>query len=137
MANQLLGKRAIRYVLEELARDPEFDFYALADPEANVAQLAAAARDSKIGRPLQLLVEGGLVGGRTGARDLKTALGVARAIKAAEPYLALRGVEGYEGIARGTDDADTNRKCATSWISWRRSPLPARRKSFSRRAPCC
>ena len=52
MANQLLGKRAIRYVLEELARDPEFDFYALADSEANVAQLAAAAREAKIGRPL-------------------------------------------------------------------------------------
>jgi D-serine dehydratase len=110
MANQLLGKRAIRYVLEELARDPDFDFYALADSEANVAQLAAAAREAKIGRPLQLLVEGGLVGGRTGARDLKTALAVARAIKAAEPYLALRGVEGYEGIARGTDDADTESK---------------------------
>ena len=112
MANQLIGRKAIRYVLDELARHPDFDFYALADSEANVAQLAAAAREASIGRPLQLLVEGGILGARTGARDLKTALGVARAIKAAEPYLALRGVEGYEGILNGDDDADTEARVA-------------------------
>ena len=112
MANQLIGRKAIRYVLDELARHPDFDFYALADSEANVAQLAAAAREASIGRPLQLLVEGGILGARTGARDLKTAIGVARAIKAAEPYLALRGVEGYEGILHGADDADTEAKVA-------------------------
>jgi D-serine dehydratase len=112
MANQLVGKRAIRYVLEELARDPGFDFYALADSEANVAQLAAAARDASVGRPLQLLVEGGIVGARTGARDLETALGIARAIKAAGPYLALRGVEGYEGILHGADEAVTESRVA-------------------------
>ena len=106
MANQLIGRRAIRYVLDELARHPDFDFYALADSEANVALLAAAAREASIGRPLQLLVEGGIVGTRTGARDLKTALDVARAIKAAEPYLALRGVEGYESILNGPDATD-------------------------------
>jgi len=112
MANQLIGKKAIRYVLGELARHPDFDFYALADSEANVAMLAEAAKEASIGRPLQLLVEGGILGERTGARDLRAALGVARAIKAAEPYLALRGVEGYEGILRGTDDADTEAKVA-------------------------
>jgi D-serine dehydratase len=112
MANQLIGRRAIRYVLDELAHHPDFDFYALADSEANVALLAAAAREASIGRPLQLLVEGGILGARTGARDLKTALGVARAIKAAEPYLALRGVEGYEGILHGADDADTEARVA-------------------------
>ena len=112
MANQLIGKRAMRYVLAELARDPDFDFYALADSEANVAQLVAAAREASIARPLQLLVEGGIPGARTGARDLETALGVARAIKAAEPYLALRGVEGYEGILRGADNADTESRVA-------------------------
>jgi D-serine dehydratase len=64
MANQLLGKRAIRYVLEELTRDPDFDFYALADSEANVAQLAAGAGPRSAA--LQLLVQGGLVGGRPG-----------------------------------------------------------------------
>jgi D-serine dehydratase len=107
LANQLVGARAIRYVLAELARDPGFNLYVLSDSIANVQSLAAAARGAAIGRPLQLLVEGGILGRRTGARDLESVLGVARAIKEAEPYLALRGVEGYEGIIRGADDAET------------------------------
>jgi D-serine dehydratase len=93
LANQLVGARAIRYVLAELARDPRFELYVLADSIANVQSLAAAARAARVGRPLQILVEGGVLGGRTGARDLDSALGVARAIKAAEPYLALNGVD--------------------------------------------
>jgi D-serine dehydratase len=107
LANQLVGASAIRYVLAELARDPGFDLYVLADSISNVETLAQAARAAPIGRPLQLLIEGGVPGGRTGARDLAGALAVARAIKQAEPYLALRGVEGYEGILRGADDAET------------------------------
>ena len=98
MANQLVGRQAISYVLDEIGRDPGLDFYCLVDSIANVEQLAAAAREMAPGRPLQVLLEGGMVGGRTGCRDLTTALAVARAIKAAEPHLALRGVEGFEGL---------------------------------------
>jgi D-serine dehydratase len=101
LANQLVGRQAIRYVFDELRRAPELDFYCLVDSEAGVAQLAAAARQAAIGRPLQLLLEGGYAGGRTGARTLETALATARAIKAAEPFLALRGVEGFEGLLGG------------------------------------
>ena len=49
-------------------------------------------------RPLDLFLEGGVPGGRTGCRDLATALQVARRIKQAEPRLALRGIEGFEGL---------------------------------------
>lgn len=31
MANQLVGKVEIRYVLDELAKDPEFDFFCIVD----------------------------------------------------------------------------------------------------------
>ncbi len=98
LANQLVGKQAIRYVLDELARDPKFDFYCLVDSVELVNILASEARRRAIGRPLQVLVEGGFPGGRTGARDLETALRVARAVKAAEPFLGLKGVEGFEGV---------------------------------------
>ncbi len=102
LANQLVGRQAIGYVLEELRRDPDFDFYCLVDSEAGVAQLLEAARAAAIGRPLQVLLEGGMVGVRTGVRDRATGLRVAHAVKAAEPYLALRGVEGFEGLVAGT-----------------------------------
>ena len=98
LANQLVGKQMIRYVLDELKRDPALDFYCIVDSEANVAQLAAATREANIGRPLQVFLEGGWMNGRTGVRDLETGLRVARAVKAAAPHLALRGVEGFEGL---------------------------------------
>lgn len=103
LANQLVGKQAIRYVLEELKRAPTLDFYCLVDSVANVEMLAAAAREAKSGRPLQLFLEGGMANGRTGCRDVASAVAVARAIKAAAPFLALRGVEGFEGLVWGPD----------------------------------
>ncbi|MCC7046866.1 MAG: amino acid deaminase [Alphaproteobacteria bacterium] len=105
MANQLIGRQAVRYVLAELKRDPSFDFYCLVDSLEGVESLAAAARDARIGRPLQVLLEGGMQGGRTGVRDLAAAMKVARAVKAAAPDLALRGVEGFEGLLSGKDAA--------------------------------
>jgi D-serine dehydratase len=107
LANQLLGERAMRYVLGELKRDPDFDFYCLVDSAANVAQLATAAREADIGRPLNVLLEGGTSGGRTGVRDRETGLDVARAVKAASPHLALRGVEGFEGLLNLPSRAET------------------------------
>jgi D-serine dehydratase len=110
LANQLVGKQAVRYVLGELKRDPAFDFYCLVDSVENVETLAAAARQAAIGRPLQVLLEGGIAGGRTGARDLEQALKVARAVKAAAPNLALRGVEGFEGLLKGGGPVDSAAK---------------------------
>jgi D-serine dehydratase len=102
LANQLVGKQAIAYVLAELKRDPALDFYCIADSVENIATLAAAAQAANIGRPLQILLEGGWLGGRTGVRNVAGGLAVARAIKAAEPWLVLRGVEGFEGLTSGT-----------------------------------
>jgi D-serine dehydratase len=101
LANQLVGGRAIRYVLDEINRDPAFDFYCLVDSAALVNRLAEAARHAQLKRPLQLIVEGGFRGGRTGCRELADALSVAAAVKAHEPLLSLRGVGGYEGLIKG------------------------------------
>ena len=98
LANQLVGKQAIRYVLDELERDPDFDFYCLVDSIDLVDLLAGEASKRAIGRPLQVLVEGGFPGGRTGCRDLTTAMSVARRVRSHEPHLVLRGVEGFEGV---------------------------------------
>ncbi len=106
LANQLVGRQAISYVLGELKRDAAFDFYCLVDSLANVDQLATAARAAAPGRPLQVLLEGGMAGGRTGCRDITTALAIARAVKAAAPHLALRGVEGFEGLVHTDSPAN-------------------------------
>jgi D-serine dehydratase len=106
LANQLIGRQAISYVLGELKRDTAFDFYCLVDSVANIEQLAAEAHAAAPGRPLQVLLEGGMAGGRTGCRDVATALAVARAVKDAAPHLALRGVEGFEGLVHTASPAN-------------------------------
>lgn len=108
-ANQLVGRHALAFVLDELRRDPAFEFFCLVDTEAGVAALAEGAAAHDPGRPLQVLLEVGVAGGRTGCRTRDEARAVARAVKAAAPRLALRGVEGYEGVLVGPDGADVAR----------------------------
>jgi D-serine dehydratase len=106
LANQLVGRAETAYILEELARDPDFDFYCLVDSEAGVGQLAAAAQRITPGRPVQVLLERGIAGRRTGCRTAEEALAVARAVGRAAPHLVLRGIEGFEGIMAGADRND-------------------------------
>ncbi len=105
LANQLVGKQGLRYVTDELARDPGFEFFCLVDSVAGVEALAAAAKAKDLRGRLGVFLEGGLKGGRTGVRDIETARAVAKAAKAAEPYVRLRGVEGFEGLLSGADAA--------------------------------
>ena len=78
LANQLIGRQNIAYVVAELRRDPAFDFYCLVDSAASVDLLEAALAADPPGRPLQVLIELGFPGGRTGFRDNDAALAVAR-----------------------------------------------------------
>lgn len=109
LANQLVGRQAIAYVAGELARDPELDFYCLVDSARGLDLLEAGLAETPAGRPLQLLIELGYAGGRSGVRDDAEALGLARRI-AASPWLSLRGIEAFEGIVQGHngDEADVS-----------------------------
>jgi D-serine dehydratase len=98
LANQLAAKADLHWIAAELAADPEFDFYCLVDSRAGVDFLASASA----ARPIQVLVETGLEGGRTGCRTLEHALDVARY---ASMRLALRGVETFEGVRQSRDGA--------------------------------
>jgi len=109
LANQLVGRSEIATVADELRRDPKFDFYCLVDSLAGVRRLVEVAASAKIGRPLQVLLEGGILGARTGCRTTEDALAVARAVKAA-PSLALRGVEGFEDVLTSGPAAEQDAK---------------------------
>jgi D-serine dehydratase len=99
-ANQLVGAADIQYVCGELFRDPGFDFYCLVDSVAGVQLLAERVARARPGRRVNVLVEGGLTGGRCGVRDVATAVEVAEATRASGEYLALAGVEGFEGMVQ-------------------------------------
>jgi D-serine dehydratase len=98
MANQLVDPVGIRYILDELQGDDAFEFLCLVDSVQGVAILERAVAAHPTSRPLDVLLEVGFPGGRTGCRDLEGALAVARAVRAAQPHLRLRGVEGFEGL---------------------------------------
>jgi D-serine dehydratase len=109
-ANQLIGRRNIEFVLDELRSDPHFDFYCLVDSHETVTALKNAAMQAAIGRPLQVLLEVGQSGGRAGTRTFEHAIEIAKAVASAQPYLALRGIEGYEGILPGANAPDMERR---------------------------
>ncbi len=112
LANQIVGRQAVETVVAELRKDSAFELVSLADSEAAVRALAVAARSAGLTRPVELMVEVGFAGGRTGCRTREAALALARII-AAEPALALRGIEGFEGLIHSDDHArDEAQVCA-------------------------
>jgi D-serine dehydratase len=100
MANQLVGRQAIRAVLAELQADPGFEFLCLVDSLEGAEALRRELEQMPLGRPFEVLLEGGVRGGRTGCRTREEAMRVARAI-AAVPELALVGIEGFEDVVGG------------------------------------
>jgi D-serine deaminase-like pyridoxal phosphate-dependent protein len=108
LANELVEAAALRYLASELAADPAFDFYCLVDSPVAVEAMGTALAEG-VSRPLQVLVELGLPGGRTGCRTVAAAHAVAAAV-AASPWLELAGVEAFEGIIHSADvEADLAR----------------------------
>jgi D-serine dehydratase len=107
MANQLIGRSAIGWVVDQLNADDDFEFFCLVDSVENVRQLAEISRLKGLNRPLKVLLEIGFRGGRTGCRTVDAALEVAREAQRFKDVIALSGVEGFEGIIRGPTEEDT------------------------------
>ncbi|MFP5225991.1 MAG: amino acid deaminase [Acidobacteriota bacterium] len=95
MANQLIGKENMA-IVARLLEDPGFEFYCLVDSAAQVDQLGAYF--SKRGRRLQVLLEVGVHGGRTGVRNEEQLRLVLESLARNREAIALCGVEMYEGV---------------------------------------
>ena len=95
LANELVDTAAIAWVVDELRRDDEFEFVCYVDSVDGVERISAAAGVGE-GRGVDVLVEIGFEGGRTGCRTTQAAIEVATAAAAA-PGVTVVGVAGYEG----------------------------------------
>ncbi|WP_233576149.1 amino acid deaminase [Saccharopolyspora rhizosphaerae] len=95
-ANELVDPQGLAWLSRELDADPDFSFCCYADSLRGVELMAAALTEHGGTRQVDVLVEFGVAGGRTGARTVSQARAVAAAV-AAEPRLRLVGVSGYEG----------------------------------------
>jgi len=94
LANELLDARALRWAVGEVERGWQFTWYV--DSAAGVDAVAAALRDVPGERPVEVLVELGYPGGRTGCRTVAEAVQVARKASTVD-RLRVAGVAGYEG----------------------------------------
>lgn len=95
LANELVDPAGLRWLAGQLTADPDFTFACWVDSVAGVRQMAAALDAAGATRPVDVCVEIGMAGGRTGCRGASAVDEVARAA-AESPALRLIGVAGYE-----------------------------------------
>ena len=95
MANQLIGKENMA-IIARLLKDSGFEFYCLVDSAAQIEQLGIFF--SEHGQRLQVLLELGVMGGRTGLRDDEQLQSALAALARWSDSIALSGVEIYEGV---------------------------------------
>ncbi|MQA01188.1 MAG: amino acid deaminase [Streptosporangiales bacterium] len=99
IANQVTDVAGIRWLGATLARDYDLGLWCYVDSVDGVALLDRGLRGQlPVGTRLNVLLEVGVDGGRTGVRDEETAIRVARAVTESS-WLRLSGVAGYEGVA--------------------------------------
>ncbi|OAJ54637.1 amino acid deaminase [Paraburkholderia ginsengiterrae] len=97
MANQLVGRHNMM-MIAELLSDPDFEFFCLVDSAEGAEQLGAFF--TSVRKPLNVLLELGVPGGRTGVRDEAQRNAVLEAIARYPDVLKLAGVELYEGVLK-------------------------------------
>jgi D-serine dehydratase len=114
MANQLATVGDARRWAALAAATPGVRFLTLTDSTAQLDVLCrgAAAADAA---PLEVMVELGTPGGRTGCRSVDEALAVARAVRAA-PRARLVGVEAFEGL-NVSGDSSRDAALVGDWMS--------------------
>ncbi|WP_435743305.1 alanine racemase [Microbacterium sp. PMB16] len=112
IANSVTDEAAARHLGELLDADDDLRILCWADSLAGVEILTRALAGGR--RPLDVMVELGGVGGRTGARSLEEAERIAAAISAA-PGLRLAGVAGYEGPF-GPDRSDASVRAVDDFL---------------------
>lgn len=97
-ANQVVGAPQLRYLSDELTRDPGFELFSWVDSPESVDLLADAAREWQLPRAFRVLLEVGYAGGRAGVRTPRQMDEVLRAIGRQSSSVELVGVAGFEGL---------------------------------------
>jgi D-serine deaminase-like pyridoxal phosphate-dependent protein len=105
LANELIDPAGLAWISAELDRDPGFEFVCWVDSARSVGLMDTALSAAGARRPVDVCVELGGPGGRTGVRDDDEAMAIGEAVRAART-LRLTGVGGYEGALAHDASAD-------------------------------
>ncbi|GHC66930.1 amino acid deaminase [Streptomyces cinnamoneus] len=110
LANEVVDAAALRWIAAELAADPDFRLVTYVDSVRGVELMDAALREAGAGRPVDVVVELGADGARTGVRDEAECERVADAV-AATGTLRLVGLAGYEA-----EIPDADGEAVRAWL---------------------
>ena len=114
LANELVDPAGLAWLAAELDADPGFRLICWVDSVRGVSLMTEALTAAGPGRPVEVCVELGSPGARTGCRDLDTLDRVAAAV-VASPRLRLAGVAGYEA-ALGHDVSPDGRAAVREYL---------------------
>jgi len=121
LANELVDGAGLRWLAAELDAHPDFSMVCWVDSVRGVELMTAALVVAGAHRPVDVCVEVGMPGGRTGCRGPVAVDEVARAA-AASPRLRLVGVAGYEA-ALGHDIAPDALAVVTAYLQEMRAAV--------------
>ena len=105
IANQVVDRLGLTRLRSWLEEDSGREIRCFVDSAAG-AGAAAQVFDAKAGAALEVLLDVGTPGGRTGIRSLQEAVRIAELVRAA-PGLRLVGVAGYEGVVPNSRAEET------------------------------
>jgi D-serine dehydratase len=114
LANQLVGAEDIAQAMHLIDATPDLELHVLVDSIAQLNLIEAHGERRDPERRLNVLLEMGVAGGRTGCRTVDAAMQVARAI-AASRAVRLSGVECFEGLSV-TGDGEADRIVVERWM---------------------
>lgn len=97
IANEVIDPIDVAWLASAMRHDRKARFLCWVDSVDGVRMLSDALGNAAAPKQVDVLVEWGAFGGRTGCRSVQDARAVAR-IAADAPYLRLVGVAGYEGV---------------------------------------
>lgn len=107
LANQLIGRANVAAIATIINADPGFDFTTYVDSPAQLGHLLRHLEGIPLVRPINLLIEVGVMGGRTGLRSMAEAMVLAQALlDAPSDRVRFRGVAAFEGVVPGADTSD-------------------------------
>jgi D-serine deaminase-like pyridoxal phosphate-dependent protein len=121
LANELVDEAGLRWLAAELDTHPDFGLVCWVDSVPGVEAMTAALTVTGAVRPVDVCVEVGMAGGRTGCRYADSVDEVARAV-VASARLRLVGVAGYEA-ALGNDVADDDLALVNAYLADVRAAL--------------
>lgn len=110
IANEVVTTPEIRWLGEVLDETPSLDVFCYVDSAQGVALMDDVLRAVAPSRPLPVLLERGLQGGRAGVRSTTKGLEVAQAVMASS-HLTLCGTASFEGII-----VDTAGRCTSDLV---------------------